>query len=708
MYGNWGVWLSCSSVQQYAYTVTVGSNSYGPYPVTPCGTGSGASPTGNVGDAQCKLTSSTFSACHLNDTGTALVAGEPLTGPEINGTLDIDGNTYTSLAAAFAAVPSRGTTVHVPPGYSQTITSTLVFPPRTHLVFDGPLSSLTCNTGATDCIQFSGEGDSIDGFCPDLAGFNGTSQCSTITNGTTTGDVIHIAWGTPANITDSSVKNIAINMAGESNTAVNCTSCWFADFDSLYIYNIGGTGIYLQDDQVGSTNRLTARYLTFTNVYLVQSAGALPAIVFDSTNGSGISEVTATNFHTEGNGGGQRALFIAGGAPYNGQNSQMRFIGWHMFNDTTSQYAVEFRAQSGSSYTGSGGVNAGMVFTDFGLENISATAPAVPGFACTEYNGSAYVLNGAGCGGLLFDEAGASGYQLTAWPDGFDYAALGYGSEVNESNGGSNVLGYSMVSNLGIHTYGLSDIGTTGSNNNFDDVLLLDKTSTLTPAANIGEDINYRISNSAANIINSVRLLGSLTTATAGSEVSEFDIYTLGGGTLSRSVSIAGAGIYFAPPLVDTNPGGITSPIFNAIAGYQYNGAAPSGHCLIGNGTDYIDSSTCGGSGGSAFSGGLGASYQDVTEIAAPSNPASGNDRLFLNLITHLLDCHTSSGSTCMPSTGSGANTALSNLVSPAINTSLGTVPFGRLVMSGTSLSSGTLRLAADGLHSLTHGNRNR
>lgn len=33
---------------------------------------------------------------------------------------------------------------------------------------------------------------------------------------------------------------------------------------------------------------------------------------------------------------------------------------------------------------------------------------------------------------------------------------------------------------------------------------------------------------------------------------------------------------------------------FNSQDGFQYNGAAPSGHCLIGNGTWYVDSATCG------------------------------------------------------------------------------------------------------------------
>lgn len=56
--------------------------------------------------------------------------------------------------------------------------------------------------------------------------------------------------------------------------------------------------------------------------------------------------------------------------------------------------------------------------------------------------------------------------------------------------------------------------------------------------------------------------------------------------------------------------------------------------------------------GGGAFSGGLGTSYQDVTETAAPANPAAGNDRLYLNSATHQLACLTSSGASCTPGAG--------------------------------------------------------
>ena len=62
-----------------------------------------------------------------------------------------------------------------------------------------------------------------------------------------------------------------------------------------------------------------------------------------------------------------------------------------------------------------------------------------------------------------------------------------------------------------------------------------------------------------------------------------------------------------------------------------------------------------------AFSGGLGNSYQDVAEIAPPSNPTGSNDRLYLSNATHLLSCVTSGGINCMPSSGGGGG-ALSAL----------------------------------------------
>lgn len=47
----------------------------------------------------------------------------------------------------------------------------------------------------------------------------------------------------------------------------------------------------------------------------------------------------------------------------------------------------------------------------------------------------------------------------------------------------------------------------------------------------------------------------------------------------------------------------VNAAIFNAGTGFQIAGAAPLNHCLIGNGTDYVDSTSCGGGGGGTITG---------------------------------------------------------------------------------------------------------
>ncbi len=76
--------------------------------------------------------------------------------------------------------------------------------------------------------------------------------------------------------------------------------------------------------------------------------------------------------------------------------------------------------------------------------------------------------------------------------------------------------------------------------------------------------------------------------------------------------------------------------------------------------------SACGGGGGTGFNGGAGTSYQDALEIAAPANPASTYDRLYLDSTAHQLKCLTSSGGSCMPS-GGGTVTTSGSPVSPNI-----------------------------------------
>jgi hypothetical protein len=112
---------------------------------------------------------------------------------------------------------------------------------------------------------------------------------------------------------------------------------------------------------------------------------------------------------------------------------------------------------------------------------------------------------------------------------------------------------------------------------------------------------------------------------------------------------------------------------------------APSGNCGVGS--MYVNTTTgdlydCnagawnkvnGGASG-AFSGGLGASFQDVAEIAVPSNPSAGNDRLYLSSSSHLLACLTASGANCMPAGGAGTVTQVtSGNFSPLFNVSVAT-----------------------------------
>ena len=111
-----------------------------------------------------------------------------------------------------------------------------------------------------------------------------------------------------------------------------------------------------------------------------------------------------------------------------------------------------------------------------------------------------------------------------------------------------------------------------------------------------------------------------------------------------------------------------------------------------------------GGGSGTGFNGGAGTSFQDALEIAAPANPASTYDRLYLDSTAHLLKCLTSSGGSCMPSgsmTYPGAGIGVST--GSAWGTSL-TAPTGALVGAGQAntyttglqdFSSATMKLPA-------------
>jgi hypothetical protein len=104
-----------------------------------------------------------------------------------------------------------------------------------------------------------------------------------------------------------------------------------------------------------------------------------------------------------------------------------------------------------------------------------------------------------------------------------------------------------------------------------------------------------------------------------------------------------------------------------------------------------------GAGGGSSFSGGAaGASFQDITEIAAPANPAAGVERVYSDSTTHLLTCLRSSGASCFSAGGSiafsaitsGTNSAPAAMVEGA-GSSLVTASTGQVTANGQFLTTG-------------------
>jgi hypothetical protein len=140
-------------------------------------------------------------------------------------------------------------------------------------------------------------------------------------------------------------------------------------------------------------------------------------------------------------------------------------------------------------------------------------------------------------------------------------------------------------------------------------------------------------------------LIGGTITTGSGVTSLEFD-YVLNAVTVS-----SGQNVVFSQPQLNAGQN----------AYLYWETLPPSVPALKTNALSHIIPATSGG--GSAFAGGVGASYQDVTEIAAPADPASGNDRLYTDSSTHKFACLTSAGASCMPS-GSGnvnAGAALAN-----------------------------------------------
>lgn len=133
-----------------------------------------------------------------------------------------------------------------------------------------------------------------------------------------------------------------------------------------------------------------------------------------------------------------------------------------------------------------------------------------------------------------------------------------------------------------------------------------------------------------------------------------------------------------APPVVSTLPGhpiafGGSGDSFLATLDHTALTANTIFDLPAGNGTAQtictsVVPGPCSGSAGTGFNGGAGTSYQDAEAIAAPADPASGYDRLYIGTSDGDLHCLTSAGANCLPSSGSSAWSALTV---PSANLSL-------------------------------------
>jgi hypothetical protein len=262
--------------------------------------------------------------------------------------LFVDGVKYATIEQAVAALPANGRTVMVPAGYVAAISSPAVYPPNTHIVFLGGGNTVTCNTGSNPCIQFNGGQSSIDGFSPViLAGSFGNGTI--YRRGTSTGPIFLLDWVSPtnANIFNNALKNFTIDDASGSGDAILARSFYYLTLEHLYIFNAQGNGYRFQDDKPGSTNSLLGRFLLMKNVYYTADGGTGIGLIFDSSNGNGISEVHGDNLHCDMPGAQQCAKFVTTGVR---QNAQMTFDSWTIF-DVGSTYAFQFDSPTSSVFS---------------------------------------------------------------------------------------------------------------------------------------------------------------------------------------------------------------------------------------------------------------------------------------------------------------------------------------------------------------------
>src|SRR5689334_6341193 len=150
------------------------------------------------------------------------------------------------------------------------------------------------------------------------------------------------------------------------------------------------------------------------------------------------------------------------------------------------------------------------------------------------------------------------------------------------------------------------------------------------------------------------------------------------GNNFTTKVCVQGAGTYTITPTTSTINGGSSYAITEGhcvqvisdntnYSAYATNGVLSTDSTLTTTasafGTQLALAATS-----LPFGGGLGTSFQDVTETAAPGNPAAGNDRLYADSTSHTVKCLTSSGGSCLAAGGSTTWDAIGN---PAGNLSL-------------------------------------
>jgi hypothetical protein len=144
----------------------------------------------------------------------------------------------------------------------------------------------------------------------------------------------------------------------------------------------------------------------------------------------------------------------------------------------------------------------------------------------------------------------------------------------------------------------------------------------------------------------------------------------LNGTSASFSGTVAAGSETLGSPLLPASggTGASTLGFQGPAAGYVQLAPSATGTpgCMYDNGSGTRSWVGCSGGSGTGFNGGAGTSFQDALEIAAPANPASTYDRLYLDSTAHQLKCLTSSGGSCMPS-GSGTVTTSGSPVSPNI-----------------------------------------